>query len=85
MNGLNQYTAAGSTNATHDLNGNLATVIATGSSTTYAYDVENRLVSASGSKTAELAYDPLGPQLRVQEAWIDCVDAKFLLCSRAAL
>ncbi len=57
-NGLNQYTAAGPPGGqvtfAYDLNGNLTS----DGSRTYAYDVENRLVSASPSVT--LTYDPLG-------------------------
>jgi RHS repeat-associated protein len=56
VNGLNQYTAAGPASFQYDPNGNL---ISDGSSN-FVYDVENRLVSASGAKTASLAYDPLG-------------------------
>lgn len=53
-NGLNQYTTAGSASFTYDANGNL-----TGDGTsTFGYDVENRLVSRSGGLA--LAYDPNG-------------------------
>jgi RHS repeat-associated protein len=57
VNGLNQYTSAGPASFTYDANGNL-----TGDGTwTYAYDVENRLVSAvGGGISATLRYDPLG-------------------------
>lgn len=55
-NGLNQYTAAGAASFTYDANGNLTS----DGSTTYVYDIENRLVSASGAKNATLRYDPLG-------------------------
>jgi len=57
VNGLNQYTAAGSASFTYDDNGNL-----TGDGTnTYAYDVENRMVSATtAAGTTTLVYDPLG-------------------------
>lgn len=55
-NGLNQYTAAGSASFTYDANGNLTS----DGSTTYVYDVENRLVNASGARNATLRYDPLG-------------------------
>ena len=41
---------------TYDANGNLKS----DGSTSFVYDAENRLVSASGAKTASLAYDPLG-------------------------
>jgi len=55
-NGLNQYTAAGGATFGYDANGNLTS----DGSTAFLYDVENRLVGASGAKTASLAYDPLG-------------------------
>ena len=56
VNGLNQYTAAGPASFAYDANGNLTN----DGSTAFVYDSENRLVSASGAKTAALAYDPLG-------------------------
>jgi hypothetical protein len=46
-NGLNQYTAAGTTGLTYDLNGNL---IQSGTKT-YVYDIENRMVGAAGGIT----------------------------------
>lgn len=56
VNGLNQYTVAGPASFSYDANGNL-----TGDgSNAYVYDVENRLVQASGSTNATLRYDPLG-------------------------
>jgi RHS repeat-associated protein len=55
-NGLNQYTVAGPASFAYDANGNLTS----DGSTTFVYDVENRLVSASGAKNAALRYDPLG-------------------------
>src|SRR6185436_16068332 len=55
-NGLNQYTAAGSAGFAYDANGNLTS----DGATTFTYDIENRLVAASGARTATLAYDPLG-------------------------
>ncbi len=54
VNGRNQYTQVGGTTHTWDANGNLTD----DGPTTYGYDTENRLVSASGGKT--LSYDPLG-------------------------
>jgi len=54
VNGLNQYSAAGSTTFAYDANGNLTR----SGTTTYVYDVENRLVGASGGRV--LRYDPLG-------------------------
>ena len=55
-NGRNQYTQVGGTNHAWDANGNLTS----DGSTTFGYDTENRLVSASGAKTGTLKYDPLG-------------------------
>jgi RHS repeat-associated protein len=55
-NGLNQYTASGSASLSYDANGNLAS----DGSTSYVYDDENKLVSASGGHSATLSYDPLG-------------------------
>lgn len=56
VNGLNQYTSAGPANFTYDGNGNLTS----DGTKTYVYDVENRLVSASGGTPVSLRYDPLG-------------------------
>jgi hypothetical protein len=60
VNGLNQFLTAGPAAFGYDANGNL-----TGDGTTsYVYDIENRLVSAAqasgGATTATLRYDPLG-------------------------
>jgi RHS repeat-associated protein len=55
-NGLNQYTASGSATLSYDSNGNLSS----DGSTSYVYDDENKLVSASGGHSATLSYDPLG-------------------------
>lgn len=56
VNGLNQYGTAGAASFSYDGNGNL---LGDGFST-FTYDVENRLVGASGKNTATLRYDPLG-------------------------
>jgi len=53
-NGLNQYSAAGPANFTYDANGNLTA----DGTRTFLYDVENRMVGASGG--VALSYDPLG-------------------------
>ena len=53
-NGLNQYTSAGPASFTYDANGNLTS----DGTTSYGYDIENRLVSASNG--AVLMYDPTG-------------------------
>ena len=56
VNGRNQYTQVGGVGHAWDANGNLTS----DGATTFGYDTENRLVSASGAKNASLAYDPLG-------------------------
>lgn len=59
VNGLNQYTqivSSPTTSPTYDPNGNLTS----DGSTTFGYDAENRLTSATGGHTATLVYDPLG-------------------------
>ena len=62
VNGLNQYTSAGPATFAYDANGNL-----TGDGTTsYGYDAEDRLVSASNG--AVLDYNPLGRLWRVTSA-----------------
>jgi RHS repeat-associated protein len=55
-NGLNQYTSAGPASFAYDANGNLTW----DSTTTFTYDVENRLIAARGARNVDLAYDPLG-------------------------
>jgi RHS repeat-associated protein len=59
-NGQNQYTTAGDATFAYDKNGNLISTRNAPWSTDYVYDVENRLVSASGTHSAFLVYDPLG-------------------------
>jgi YD repeat-containing protein len=54
VNGLNQYTGAGTAAFTYDANGNLTS----DGTNSYVYDAENRLVSRSGGVT--LSYDPNG-------------------------
>jgi RHS repeat-associated protein len=68
-NGLNQYsqiTSAGyaATNPTYDANGSLVS----DGGTNYIYDIENRLVSASGEHNGSLVYDPLGRLFQVSSA-----------------
>ncbi|MEZ5512462.1 MAG: RHS repeat-associated core domain-containing protein [Steroidobacteraceae bacterium] len=55
-NGLNQYTSVAGATVTHDARGNLTS----DGSRTFSYDVENRLLTVSGSANMTLAYDPLG-------------------------
>jgi RHS repeat-associated protein len=64
-NGLNQYASSGPRCFDYDGNGNLTTdkncaAPTDATRTTYLYDVENRLVQASGASNATLRYDPLG-------------------------
>ena len=66
-NGRNQYTQIAGTNGgtlTWDANGNLTS----DGFTTFKYDAENRLTSASGARTATLTYDPLGRLYQVSNA-----------------
>jgi len=63
-NGLNQYTSSGGTTLAYEANGNLR---ASGT-TTYTYDVENRLIGMGGPTSATLVYDPLGRLYEVQGA-----------------
>ncbi len=56
VNGLNQYTSVGGVNFTHDNQGNLTS----DGYTNYSYDIENRLLTASGADNATIKYDPLG-------------------------
>ena len=55
-NGLNQYAAVGGVPFSWDPRANLTW----DGSTTYTYDLENRLTGASGTYNASLSYDPLG-------------------------
>lgn len=55
-NGLNQYTSAGPATFVYDANGNLTS----DGAVNYSYDAENRIIGASGRKSATLKYDPLG-------------------------
>jgi RHS repeat-associated protein len=65
VNALNQYTRAGQATFSHDPNGNLTSEVAPDGTIDYVYDVENRLVQASGAMSASLRYDPLGRLYKV--------------------
>lgn len=56
VNGLNQYTAVGAGALGYDSNGNLAT----NGTSSFTYDVENRLVVSAGALATTMVYDPLG-------------------------
>jgi RHS repeat-associated protein len=63
VNGLNQYTSAGSFALANDNSGNLSAqtnASKPAENIAYGYDTENRLTGASGAKAGTLAYDPLG-------------------------
>lgn len=61
-NGRNQYTTVGG--ITFGYNDGRANLTYDGA-TTYTYDVENRLITATGAHTATLTYDPLGRLFQV--------------------
>jgi RHS repeat-associated protein len=66
VNGLNQYVSVGGLTISHDATGNLTHDGEVG----FTYDMENRLVAATGtvggaSVTANLSWDPLGRLARV--------------------
>ena len=76
-NGLNQYTSIFTTTTTlptWDANGNLKF---DGINTNYTYDVENRLTTVTGGKTANLDYDPNG-RLLVTDAGTASSETHFL-------
>ena len=58
-NGLSQHAAVGGDSPTHDDNGDLETDGAP-NPTNCDYDVENRLISVAGGKSALPDYDPIG-------------------------
>ncbi len=63
-NALNQYSSVGGVAFSYDADGNLTN----DGSTTYAYDEEGRILSASGSfGTITYGYDPLGRRVRATE------------------
>ena len=71
-NNLNQYTNVGTNNYTYDATGNLTS----DGTFTYAYDYENRLISANKTGTAaSYKYDPFG---RRTEKTIGSATTKFL-------
>ena len=75
INGLNQYTGMvdGSTTTTftHDTKGNFTS----DGYTSYSFDTENRLLTASGSDNATLTYDPNGRMTTFKSG---AIDARFI-------
>ncbi|MBN1452333.1 MAG: RHS repeat-associated core domain-containing protein, partial [Anaerolineales bacterium] len=66
-NNMNQYSQVGDVTYTYDTDGNMTSKIATEGTTTYEYDVENRLirVATPTSGTWEYTYDALGNRVGV--------------------
>ncbi|WP_328598389.1 RHS repeat-associated core domain-containing protein [Pontixanthobacter gangjinensis] len=72
-NGLNQYAQVNGFAQTYDLNGNLTISRQSDGqggtlSTSFVYDTENRLVSASGQNNVDLRYDPFGRLYQVTDS-----------------
>ncbi|MXO57689.1 RHS repeat domain-containing protein [Pontixanthobacter gangjinensis] len=72
-NGLNQYAQVDGFAQTYDLNGNLTISRQSDGqggtlSTSFVYDTENRLVSASGQNNVGLRYDPFGRLYQVTDS-----------------
>ena len=63
VNGLNQYLTSGAVNFSYDDNGNLTS----DGTKSYIYDIENRLVTATGGASVRLRYDPLGRLSEIQD------------------
>lgn len=55
-NALNQYATVGGGSLSYDSNGNLSA----NGGTSFSYDVENRLIGATGTLTTSMIYDPMG-------------------------
>ncbi|MGE4037738.1 MAG: RHS repeat-associated core domain-containing protein [Hyphomonadaceae bacterium] len=70
-NGLNQYTTVDAAAFNYDSRGNLVS----DGSRNFTYDYENRLLTATGSVSGTLAYDPLG---RLQSYTTNSVTTEFL-------
>jgi RHS repeat-associated protein len=71
-NGLNQYSTAGGATFGYDANGNLTS----DGTSTFVYDVENRLVGRSGG--VSLVYDPLGRLFSVSSTTPGAATTQFL-------
>ena len=70
-NGLNQYAQIQGRSVSHDARGNMTSY----NSTSYGYDIENRLTSISGGANAQFSYDPTG---RLYKQVINNVTTYFL-------
>jgi RHS repeat-associated protein len=70
-NGLNQYSTVAGATYRYDARGNMTS----DGTNSYAYDVENRLLSASGPTAVSLSYDPLG---RLQSTTVGATATQYL-------
>jgi YD repeat-containing protein len=77
VNGLNQYASAGPASFAYDPNGNLTSDTNDGVAQGFTYDVENRLIAATGAKLASLSYDPMG-RLATTSAGTTASETRFL-------
>jgi RHS repeat-associated protein len=69
--GLNAYSSVGGVAYGYDLRGNMTS----DGTNSYTYDVENRLLTASGPTAVSLAYDPLG---RLQSTTVGATATQYL-------
>jgi len=70
-NGLNQYSTIAGVTYGYDARGNMTS----DGTNAYTYDVENRLLTASGPTAVSLAYDPLG---RLQSTTVGTTATQYL-------
>jgi RHS repeat-associated protein len=69
--GLNRYATVAGTQYAYDTRGNMTSDGTNG----YTYDVENRLLTASGPTAVTLSYDPLG---RLQQTMVGTAQTQYL-------
>jgi RHS repeat-associated protein len=69
--GLNRYATVAGTQYAYDTRGNMTSDGTNG----YTYDVENRLLTASGPTAVALSYDPLG---RLQQTMVGTTPTQYL-------
>lgn len=70
-NGLNRYLTVGGVSYGYDTRGNMTS----DGTNTYSYDVENRLLTASGPTAVTFGYDPLG---RLQSTTVGSTPTQYL-------
>ena len=74
--GLNAYSTVGGVTYGYDLRGNMTS----DGTSSYTYDVENRLLTASGPTAVSLAYDPFG---RLQSTIVGATATQYLYSGTA--